>query len=289
MNGVTRFAIAAMAVGVTAASYQPTTVSVAQAVASIDYGLILRSWRLKGAKSCPNVCLIVENAFPVGLLEVTRQPFRSAIREFDGVLHPLGRILPDTTGSHSDSRDGSGSVLQFAESHVFQFVPPIELGLIARPDAAPIAINYLSEADRFGWRFPELDLLLYPHRAGTVCDVAGPLSTCAGRWGNYYPRSGFVERDSEVVAAHLQAVRAGRAANAPHLRLVPFPYPFEPRTGHYVQMLAPHRRMPIRIGANVSAVDRGASRDGSYLFAHFGIFETCRGCDPVRLMGARRP
>jgi hypothetical protein len=98
-----------------------------------------------------------------------------------------------------------------------------------------------------------------------------------------------VVRDSEPVAAFVQALRAGRAASRPLGRVVLSPYPFEPRTGHWIQMLAPARRPPVRIGdADVASLERGAgARDGRYLFAHFGLFERCQGCLPGRLLPER--
>lgn len=253
-------------------------------LAEIDWTAILRTWRIKGVLYCPKPCVWVENAYPVGLLEVTRQPYRT-----DFV--PLQKTVKEAS-SHTASSDRTDSTLQFVEAHVAEFVPPIELGLIARPPGSPLALSYLSEIDRWAWRSPYLDWILHPVESGILCEGASiPLPACAGRWGNYYPRHGFVVRDSEVIAAFLQALRSARIANRPALHVVLKTYPFEPRTGHYIQMTSPVRRAAVRIGdPDMAGIETGAgAKDGHYRFVHFGIFESCGGCIPTRLVEARSP
>lgn len=253
-------------------------------LAEVDWSAILRTWRVKGVLYCPKPCVWVENAYPVGFFEVTREAFRTEIA-------PLKNIVKESAG-HSFSSDKTDSTLQFAEAHVAEFVPMMEFGLIARPNGSPLAVSYLSEVDRWAWRSPFLDWILHPAESATLCEGASiPLPSCAGRWGNYYPRHGFVVRDSEVMAAYVQALRAGRIAHQPAMHVTLKAYPFEPRTGHYIQMTSPVRRPAVRIGdPNISAIETGAgSKDGYYRFVHFGIFEACRGCIPTRLVEARSP
>jgi hypothetical protein len=255
--------------------------------ADTDLSLILKTWRVKGVLTCPFPCLWVENAFPVGFLEVVRMPYRSGIREFDAAMSPLRKLAPKTTSSHTDASDGSGSTLQFADARVFEFVHPLDGKVIARPERTTAGIRYISELDRVAWRSPLPDLLMHPGRSVHLCDLdPRPKRTCAGSWGNYYPRHGFVTRGSEPIAAFLQGLRAGRAAFDPRARVVVKRYPFEPRTGHWIQMLAPVVRRPVRIGdPDLSSMERGAlARDGRYVFAHFGIFERCYKCLPGRLV-----
>jgi hypothetical protein len=272
----------------TQALAQDRPASIAATLADVDWSVILRSFRIKGVLFCPDPCVYVENAFPVGIFEVTRREFHTNLAE----LQPLLKPFKQKPSSHSDSQDRSDSTLQFAEAHVFEFVPPIDLGFLAKPSGAPLALNYLSEVDRWAWRNPAFDWLVYPMFVGILCDGGmGPLRACAGPWGNYYPRHGFVTRDSEVMAAYLQALRAGRAASGPGLRIVPKSYPFEPRTGHYIQMVSPVRRAAVTIGnRNIAAIEAGAgAKDGTYRFVHFGVFEACRGCVSTRLVGDRAP
>ena len=94
-----------------------------------------------------------------------------------------------------------------------------------------------------------------------------------------------------MIAAHLQALRAGRVAAAPLCRVAIAPYPFEPRTGHYLQMMEPSRRSCVSIGnPDIRSIEAGSlSKHGAYLFVHFGIFEECRGCFPTQLVGPRSP
>lgn len=263
----------------------------ARAAAATDLTLILRTWRIKGAIACPDPCLWVENAFPVGIFEVTRRPFGSALREFDAALSPLRRLGGTTTSSHTGSSDGSESTMQFAEARVYEFVHPWDAGVIARPERGGVGVSYVSELDRLAWRSPLPDLLLHAAASATLCDVPPrPARICAGTWGNYYPRHGFVVRDSEVVAAYLQALRAGRAASDPRGRIVVSRYPFEPRTGHWIQMIDPVGRAPVKIGgAEPALLESGGAlaRDGGYVFVHFGLFERCAGCLPGRLLPER--
>lgn len=262
----------------------------AGAAGATDLSLILRTWRVRGAMACPDPCLWVENAFPVGILEVARRPFRSALAEFDAALAPLRR-LGGTTSSHTGPSDGSESALQFAEARAYEFVHPWDAKAIARPERSGVGVRYVSELDRLAWRSPLPDLLLHGAAAATLCDAPPrPARICAGTWGNYYPRHGFVVRDSEVLAAYLQALRAGRAASDPRGRVVLARYPFEPRTGHWIQMIDPVRRPPVRIGAaDPALLEKGGSlaRDGGYVFVHFGLFERCAGCLPGRLLPER--
>jgi hypothetical protein len=100
-----------------------------------------------------------------------------------------------------------------------------------------------------------------------------------------------VENQSEVIAAHLQALRGGRVASLPFGRVVLFPYEFEPRTGHYLQMLAPKVRSAVPIGSpDLEALEKGnVSPYGAYLFAQWGLFDECRRCLPARLLPPRPP
>lgn len=240
-----------------------------------DYLCILRTWRIRGVRVCirergPHACLIVENAYPCGILEVVRKPGTSQLAEMGAILP---RIPLPATSSHTGT-------LQFAEARVYTYVPPFPLAT-ALPLAVPVGplfeIDYVSEADPLAWRIDWLDRFLLPGCADY-----------AGAWGSYSPRTGFVDGSNEVVASYLAAMRAGRAANRPSGRVVFGPYPFEPRTGHYVQPVAPKWRTCLPIGAPPDLVEKGAlSMKGEYLLIHFGIFEACHGCDPVTLAPAR--
>jgi hypothetical protein len=233
------------------------------------------------------------------LIEVVRQGFRSHLAEMQGFskgLDPLRRLVPSS--SHSPL-SGDGTLNQFAEARVYTFVVPapgIEATPIplARPWGPLFQVDYLSELDFLGWRNPAIDMLTSPEAwvsSVKSCDRTPDLAFCAGTWGSYFPRIGFVNHPSPVIAAHLQALRAGRASSRPFGRAVIAPYPFEPRTGHYLQMIRPLWRPSISIGLPMTKlIEAGAySPHGAYLFMHYGIFETCRGCMPVILTGPRAP
>src|SRR5439155_764163 len=96
----------------------------------------------------------------------------------------------------------------------------------------------------------------------------------------YSPRQGFVEQPSEVIAAHLQALRGGRVASKPDGRVVLSPYEFEPRTGHYIQMISPIIRSCVSIGhSDLRSLEANAlSPFGAYLFVQWGLFDECKRC-----------
>ena len=59
--------------------------------------LILRTWRSKGVLACTHgfdirVCLWVENAYPSGIIEVIRQPYKSQLAEMQLLVKALGPI-----------------------------------------------------------------------------------------------------------------------------------------------------------------------------------------------------
>ena len=248
------------------------TVNPAAAIARLDVTCLLRTWRIKGVLWCPYLgnwkpCLWVENAYPCGLLEVVRQPFKSHVLGFPSTRR--------TTAGHKEQE------LQYGEARVFTFVPPFgqELDI---PVAAPrpaFMINYVSELDALGWRTGLLDLLF------------SPPGECVGAWGCVSPRSGFVQQPSEPLAAYLQAVRAGKVAALPWGRVVISPYAYEPRVGHYLQMISPQIRACTTIGnADLRGLETGAgSPHGAYLFAQWGLFESCRRCLPTRYLPPRPP
>jgi len=241
----------------------------------IDAACILKSWKIKGVLVCPwrghlKPCLWVENAYPCGILEVVRQPFRT---------HLAGMPPLAPRGMTSGHNEGG---LQFAESRVYTFIPPLVQDLeipFAAPRGPFFRINYLSELDAPGWRTGLTDLL------------GRPAPETFGAWGCAVPRTGFVLQPSEPIAAHLQALRGGRVASAPLGRIVLAPYPFEPRTGHFLQRVSPPAPGCVAIGnPDLRALEAGAlSPHGAYLFLHYGLFEECRRCLAPRLLAPRSP
>jgi len=279
--------------------------SLTSTLGRMDVLLILRSWRAKGILACTHgvdvrVCLWVENAYPSGILEVVRQPYKSQLAEMKGFLkglEPLETGPGFGSSSHSPVA-GDGTANHFAEARVYTFVPDVGLSNsdipLAIPSAARFQPDYVSELDSLGWRSPLVDSLTCPEAALArvkSCGGAPDPVTCAGTWGSYYPRIGFLNHPSPALAAALQALRAGRAASRPLGRAVLATYDYEPRTGHYLQMIEPVAKLGMSIGSPFpELMDLGAgSTFGNYLFVHFGIFDGCSGCLPVRLVEARPP
>jgi hypothetical protein len=248
------------------------TLNPATVLPRLDVTCILRTWRVKGVLACPwnghmKPCLWVENAYPCGLLEVVRQPFKSHLAGFPGSRR--------STAGHNETQ------LQYAETRVFSYVPPFVQDLeipIAAPRGPTFMVNYVSELDAPGWRTGLLEALFRsPEKVGA--------------WGCASPRTGWVDQPSEPLAAHLQAIRAGKVAALPIGRVVISPYAFEPRVGHYVQMVSPVVRSCVTIGnSDLRALETGAgSPYGAYLFVHWGLFDECRRCLRPRLLPPRSP
>jgi hypothetical protein len=277
--------------------------SVAGTISRVDITCILRTWRIKGVLACTHgfdvkVCLWVENAYPSGLFEVIRQPYKTQMAEMKSALKGMEPVqLFGGSASHSPVA-GDGTSNQFSEARVYEFVP--DLGLsnsdipIAIPQGSTFQPDYVSELDSFGWRSPMIDTFTAPEMVAArlkSCGMFPDPVTCAGTWGSYFPRIGFINHPSQALAAAMQGLRAGRAASRPLGRVVLSTYPFEPRTGHFIQMVEPLPKLAISIGSPFPGLmDLGAgSSFGNYLFIHFGIFDFCSGCLPVRLTEERVP
>jgi hypothetical protein len=243
--------------------------------------------------------MIVENAYPVGILEAVRRPLTSHLAEVNSFVKGLQGIRPFGMTSSHTTDSGSGTALQFSEAHVFEWVPELALSAalpLARPQGRTFQISYLSELDGWFWRTGLAEMLLDPAAAVKKallpsCSVLPRVDDCAWSWGSWSPRIGFVVHPSEVMAGYLLALRGGRVASRPVGRVVEGVYPFEPRTGHYIQMVRPAWRGCTSIGFPVTRViEAGAlSKQGAYLFIHFGLFRECRGCTPVILAEPRVP
>jgi hypothetical protein len=275
----------------------------------IDIGCILRTWRVTGVFACPafphgvHVCLVIENAYPVGILEAVRRPFTSHLVELAPVAAGLKEAtsavgLFGGTSSHTGC-SADGTSLQFTEAHAYEFVPGggLAVGLpLAIPAGSAFRVSYLSELDGFAWRTGMLDLIADPVQAAAKaalpsCSTVPRMGDCAWNWGSWFPRIGFAVHPSEVVAGYLLGLRAGRVAANPAGRVTLGAYPYEPRTGHYVQMVRPTWRSCVSIGWPLTRfIEAGAlSREGAYLFLHYGVFRQCKGCFPARLVEPRPP
>lgn len=273
------------------------TQSLVGTIPQVDITCILRSWRILGVVVCvlgvtPYTCLYVENAYPSGLFEVQRQPLRSHYGEMGSFLKSFESLRFFGVTSNHTPVSGDGTSNQYAETKVYTFIPDVGIANsdipLAIPQGSPFQVNYLSELDGFAWRSPLIDFLTNPETLisrNKSCDRFPDLQSCAGTWGSYSPRIGFVNHPSQVMGAYVQALRAGRAASTPMGRVTLGTYGSEPRTGHYIQMLAPSYRSCVSIGTPfVKAVETGAgSSYGAYLFMHYGVFRVCKRCIPVYL------
>jgi hypothetical protein len=280
------------------------TLQVAATYGLVDVSCILSSWKILGALACPTpeggvrVCVLVENAYPTGILEVVRQEYRSHYAEMSGTLSAMQPATPPGSSASATARTGGGDALQFSESRVYTFVP--DLGLsnsdipLAIPSSQTFQVDYVSELDGWGWRNPLLEKFVAPESILSglkSCDRIPDCMSCAGRWGSYFPRVGAIEHPSQVTGAHMQALRGGRVASMPVGRVVLSTYSYEPRTGHYIQMIKPSYRTCLSIGSPLITLwEKGAgSSYGAYAFIHFGLFMACNGCLPVTLEPAREP
>jgi hypothetical protein len=280
------------------------TLSIAETYGLVDISCILSSWKILGALACPTpeggvrVCVLVENAYPTGILEVVRQEYRSHYAEMSGVLSAMQPTSVTGRSGSATAKTGGGDALQFSESRVYTFVP--DLGLsnseipLAIPSSQTFQVDYISELDGWGWRNPLLEKFVAPQSILSnlkSCDQIPDCMNCAGRWGSYFPRVGAVQHTSQVTGAHLQALRGGRVASMPIGRVVLSTYSYEPRTGHYIQMIKPSYRTCISIGSPLIMLWEKAagSSYGAYAFLHYGIFMACNGCLPPTLEPPREP
>jgi len=280
--------------------------TIASMTLAVDVSCILRTWRITGVMVCPSpaggvtACVIVENAYPVGILEAVRRPMTSHLAEVSALTKSVEdvRLFGQTSSHTTSSADGTG--LQFTEAHVYEFVPSLpavaQMLPIVVPQGQLFSVSYFSELDGYFWRTGFAEMLLDP--AATVqkavlpsCSTMPRTTDCAWSWGSWFPRIGFTVHPSEVMTAHLEVLRGGRVGAKPVGRVVMAPYPYEPRTGHYIQMVRPARRACISIGWPVTrSIESGTlSREGAYLFIHFGIFRECKGCLPPTLVEPRIP
>jgi len=171
------------------------TLSITATYGLVDVTCILSSWRILGTLACPTpeggvrVCLLVENAYPTGILEVVRQEYRSHYGEMTGVLSALQPATATGRSGSGTARTGGGDALQFSESRVYTFVP--DLGLsnsqipLAIPSSQDFQIDYISELDGWGWRNPLLEKFVAPESVLSglkSCDHLPDCMTCAGRW-----------------------------------------------------------------------------------------------------------
>ena len=282
-----------------------STENTASMILSVDVTCILRTWRILGVLVCPSpaggvtTCLITENAYPCGILEAVRQPYGTHLQEASAYFKLFEQVPRfGQTASHTNG-NGDGTKLQFSEAHAFEFVPDLMIHTalqLAKPNGNTFNVSYVSEIDGYFWRTGIAETLTNPEQALKrallpACSVAPIPTDCAGTWGPWFPRIGFTVHPSEVMASYLTALRGGRVGSSPLGRIVLSTYPYEPRTGHYVQMVRPSRRACVSIGwPLVRQIETKAlSLQGAYLFIHFGIFRECRGCLPVHLVEPRPP
>lgn len=274
------------------ATYEGTETSVG-VLARLDLTCILRNHLILGAMVCTHgfdirVCLINQNPYPVGILESVRRKGTSFLSEARPFLSALkGLPLFGESSSHT-TEQGSGTGLQFSEAHAFESVPDLPVDdFIAKPSGSIFVPRYFSEVDGFFWRSPEAATAVDPSSmvAGLLaCSKIPRPSDCAGTWGPWYPETGFLVHPSEVMAGHVQALRGARVSSHSAIRPSNH-YSWEPRTGHFVQMIRPVWKTCVSIGTPlVKYAEQGAgSAEGSYLFIHFGVFIECNGCLPAIL------
>jgi hypothetical protein len=281
-----------------ASTYEGTETSVG-VLGRLDLSCIFRNHFILGAMVCTHgfevrACLIHQNPYPVGILESVRRKgtsFLSEAKPFLSVLKGLP-VLGDTSSHTNEPSSGTG--LQFSEAHAYESVPDLPVDdFIAKPSGSIFVPRYFSEADGFFWRSPEAARAVDPSAmvAGLLaCSKIPRPAECAGTWGPWYPETGFLVHPSEVMAAHVQALRGARVSSHSQIR-VSNRYQWEPRTGHFVQMVRPIWKTCVSIGSPlVKYAELGAgSTEGAYLFIHFAVFIECNGCLPAILQAPLPP
>lgn len=270
--------------------------------ARIDVSCILSHWSIIGAMVCThgldvNFCFIYQNPYPVGVVEAVRRSGTSYLGDASGYLKSLSKVPLFGKSSSGTTAQSGGLGMQFAEAHAYSYVPEFGLNdyMIAKPSATNVMTpTYFSELDGFFWRTPGADIMEAPQAAlakiVSCAQVPRP-TDCAGTWGPWYPRTGFLTHPSEVMGSHVIALRGARVASSPGLRSCVGNYPYEPRTGHFVQMIRPVWKPCSAIGTPfVRPIEVGEGQiEGAYLFVHFGVFFECNGCFPAILQAPLPP
>src|SRR5207247_11415980 len=90
------------------------TLSIAATYGPVDRSCILSAWRILGTLACPTpeggvrVCLLVENAYPTGILEVVRQEYRSHYGEMSGILSAMQPTTLTGRSASATAKTGGG-------------------------------------------------------------------------------------------------------------------------------------------------------------------------------------
>ncbi|MBN4071795.1 TraU family protein [bacterium AH-315-F18] len=295
----------------------------ADILATTDWTIVPRTWRFKGICVCgsliPRFGIRTENAYPTGVVEAVKQPGASYLKTVvsattkaattSGIKLAASTLGPGVFSSGHSGKGMGEDGMQFLDAHVYSF-PGLGHPAVAMmpgvclpyaPAGPMMTPHYYSELDALAWRTGTGDLLdfasalsyyagTYGACAASIIPGFGSLSGafCAGTWGPIYPRRGFVTQHSEVIAAHLIAVRALRVALLPTGRVITQPYFYPTLQGHYIQMLKPFWRPAYQIGQGIGTTEAGTtSIRGGYLFIHMPIMECCSPCYPSRPVGPR--
>jgi len=221
---------------------------------------LLKSYRCVplGCKKIPPLDLICHN-FPAGFVETPTAPFTTVVPFIGTLLSAIGSSSGTIGAGGSSSSGGEDVHLKYFEAHVFNMptrtfikfrYPFLKLCYYG---STPWEINYLSEADAFGWRTGLPDFISIQFLLGAIAQISqvctimsigqnigdaigetipigGELfgDICMGTWGVTYPRTGFSNAESEPVGSAVSAYRASRVVARPFLRVVFVPKLFDP-------------------------------------------------------------
>lgn len=209
----------------------------------------------------PPFDLVCHN-YPAGFVETTTAPFTTTV-PFIGTLLGAVHNAVMATGGSGGSAQTSDTHLPFYEAHVFNLPTRTFIKLrypflkLCYWGSTPWEINYLSELDELSWRtgigdYVSLQMLFGAIASITqICTITslgsgvstvtggavslpsipgiGVLSdVCMGTWGVTYPRTGWSNAESEVVASGISAFRASRIVSLPIGHVVLMPKLFSP-------------------------------------------------------------
>ncbi|MBE0427940.1 MAG: TraU family protein [Nitrospirae bacterium] len=220
---------------------------------------LLKSYRCipLGCGATPPLDRICHNV-PVGFVETTTAPFATTV-PFVGTLLSIIGEEAKLGGAGGSSQQGQAN-LHYFETHVFNLPTRTFIKLrypflkLCSWGSTPWEINYLSEADAVNWRTGIADYASYQFLFGMIAQIsqictmtsigdnAGDAvgetinipgigvfkDICMGTWGVTYPRVGFSNPQSEVVASAIAAYRASRIVARPFARVVFLPKLFDP-------------------------------------------------------------
>lgn len=241
----------------------------------------------------PETGLEIRHWIPELLVETVKKPGDSVMPVVADVVNniatqALKSLIGVTASSGSQGMAGRENI-QFNEVHVYDFPFKNFLfcyfsGFWCCDDVFDFGsqgfFKYFSELDALEWRAGRMETLLHLPQIGLnlLCIApSSPGNICMGIWGPIYPRTGFLNNQSEVVGSAADVFRAVSndwIGSAAHVKITPILW--QPNTADKIMFLYPHPSGCIKIGTSPLSWETGKrGLDGKYLYLYWRQVECC--------------